>query len=544
MKKLSKWMFAAMMMICGSVLTLTSCGDDDNFVNGNDNGSGGDDASTLADVTILYYAHGGGNLDVNYIGNLRALYGAEASSYENVKIAVEYKFSKEDNLPTMASEAEISDMDELVRTGGKSADAEISNKNYLRWMSPKGSSTLRFVLDPSKTLKEQAADSYLSNANLDITKPESLTEFINWAAKACPAKRYVLILNDHGGGYTPDAEIYSNNDVKGKGVIFDDAYKGKHFSAPSLAYALKSADIRPNVLYFDACLMNTLEYMFELKDVTDYIVASTYVTLAGAPYSTLIDVLSKAADTPKYALEKYIEYYVKNFDPQNEDEVFYYDMTVTETAKLDQLGRSMKEFVNRLCDTYQNGTAEQKQKIDGVTAKAVKINKGRALYDVGRYVEGMREALPEVFDDTFYAELEASFNNCIVAQYYSKYLLKHNYEVDYSVLLAQEGTYLELDWKDSGNDSKILTYLTEYKADGNFTVYSVENGEFKNGVTPKYTLKFEYEAPWGGTLASVYGALAFDKATNWSRWLLLNKQQPSLWCNNEFETPLPKISEE
>jgi len=69
------------------------------------------------------------------------------------------------------------------------------------------------------------------------------------------------------------------------------------------------------------------------------------------------------------------------------------------------------------------------------------------------------------------------------------------------------------------------------------------NGVFVNGVTPDYTLEKVAWGNWGGTLQSVYGALAFDKATGWSRWLLLNEQQPSLWCNNDFKTPLPDISD-
>ncbi|MBQ8712983.1 MAG: hypothetical protein IJ551_09250 [Prevotella sp.] len=66
---------------------------------------------------------------------------------------------------------------------------------------------------------------------------------------------------------------------------------------------------------------------------------------------------------------------------------------------------------------------------------------------------------------------------------------------------------------------------------------------FKKDVTPAYTLELANQGQWGGTLEAVYGALAFDKATGWSRWLLLNEQQPSLWCNNDFNTPLPKISD-
>jgi hypothetical protein len=490
----------------------------------------------VADVTIMYFAHGGGNLDEAMIKNMRGMYKAESSSYENVKIAIEYKFSAENCLPKFPSEAAKKEFEEDLAWG----EEFVFNSEYLSWMAPEGNSTLRFVLDPKKTLKEQAEGHYLPGKNADITNPDSLTNFINWATKVCPAKKYVLILNDHGGSYMPHDELYSGSTTATRGVIYDDGNDGSHFSAPSLAHAIKAARIRPNVLYFDACLMNTMEYLFELKDVTDYVLASTYTTIAGPPYSTLIECLSGASDNLEYAFEKYIEYWVHHFERyEAENAAFYYDATLTKTAKLDQLGKAMREFTDRLCDTYKNGTTEQKQKIDDVTKNAVKINKERPSYDIARYMEGMRKALPEVFDDVFWTELKSAFNSCIAAQYTSKYLQKHDYQVDYSVLLAIKGAYQLAKW-----DKRTLRYLRYYEPDGKYITNLIENGEFKDGVMPDFTMKVESEGQWDGTLESVYGALAFDKTTGWSRWLLLNEQQPSLWCNNDFGTPLPDPIEE
>ena len=543
-------MLLTSVLICTMMLpVLTSCISEDNPVTTPDSDP---DGSPLADVTIMYYGHGGGNLDLWESSGLRDMYMADASCFKNVKIAVEYKFSAQDKLPEAADESEKKEMEELVKSKGREGELLISYKNYLKWMAPEGNSTFRFVVDPTKSLKEQAEGHYLPGKNAEITHPDSLTNFINWAAKACPAKKYVLVLVDHGRGYAPDADIFNPNAASTRGVIFDDGNNGNHFSAPSLAHAIKAANIRPEVVYFDACMMNTLEYMFELKDVTDYIVASTFITLSGTQYSQLINHLSKAPDNMKLAFEKFIETRVKYFESINEtglsqDDVFYFDMTVTETAKLDRLGKAMREFTDRLCNTYKNGTVEQKQKIDEVTKNAVRISDLGSLYDVGRYMESMTEALPDVFDEAFGEELEESFNDCIAAQYYSKYLSSRDYQVDYSVLLATKGTYFETKWKDdddSDSKSHILSNLTSYEPDGKYTEYTVENGEFKNGVTPDYTLKAVKEGQWGGTLESVYGALAFDKATGWSRWLLLNEQQLPLWCNNEFQTPLPIISEE
>ena len=177
-----------------------------------------------------------------------------------------------------------------------------------------------------------------------------------------------------------------------------------------------------------------------------------------------------------------------------------------------------------------------------MTKNAVKISKDNPSYDIGRYMEGMRKALPEVFDDAFWTDLKSAFNNCIAAQYASQYLLDHDYQVDYSVLMAIKGVYQRTTWT-SGTESMILYDLSNYHPDGKLTTYIVENGEFKADFVPDYKLKVKSEGQWGGTFESVYGALAFDKATGWSRWLLLNEQQPSLWCNNDFKTPLPDSSQ-
>ena len=52
-----------------------------------------DKTEDLADVTILFYGHGGGNLDGSIIENIRQFYKADESAHEKVKIVAQYKFS-------------------------------------------------------------------------------------------------------------------------------------------------------------------------------------------------------------------------------------------------------------------------------------------------------------------------------------------------------------------------------------------------------------------------------------------------------------------
>ena len=56
------------------------------------------DPSQLSDYTIIFYGHGGGNLDAGLYYNLRQFYQGKVESYEHVSIVSQYKFSTAKNL--------------------------------------------------------------------------------------------------------------------------------------------------------------------------------------------------------------------------------------------------------------------------------------------------------------------------------------------------------------------------------------------------------------------------------------------------------------
>ena len=54
----------------------------------------------------------------------------------------------------------------------------------------------------------------------------------------------------------------------------------------------------------------------------------------------------------------------------------YYDFTLTKTSRLNDLAPVLKEFTDRLVNTYQNGTDDQRARIDLCTANAMKVDNG------------------------------------------------------------------------------------------------------------------------------------------------------------------------
>ena len=416
--------FAAV-LCCVATFILSSCNTNDDIPVNND------DTEQLADYTIIYYANGGGNADEYQMPMIGDFYGASAEAYEWVNVVVQYQYSSAENMKKQSLfQDEFCD----------------------EW----GSKTVRWAIDPQKNLSSQMGDqeNIYGTDNADCTCPDSLTNFINWAAKNYPAKNYMLILNDHSNGYTPDDELAG------------------HFTAKSLKRAIANANVRLQTIYMQSSLMNNLEYQFELKDLCDYMMASTYVMPDDVgTLGLMVEVLNAFYNDIEVGLSTYCSINVETseygFDPETP---IYTDLTVTRTANLDKLGEMMREFTDRLCDTYTNGTEQQKQLIDNCTKQAVKIDATQPSYDATKYMASIMNALPEVYDDDFVQKMADTIKSCILAQNFSSYLINHNYIVDYSVLLGVEGSL----------------------------------------------------APWKSTFDDTYGQLEFDRLVGWSRWIKLN----------------------
>lgn len=492
-----------------SILLLTSCTVDNADI----------PVTPTDEYTILYYGHGGGNREGFYLSKIKDFYNADADVYNRVNVVVNYKFSTTENL----EEQDVFD--------------DETRKAY-------GSKTIRWAIDPTEMFEEQTSAPIYGADNADITNPDSLANFIKWAVKKYPAKKYMLIVHDHGGSYIPHMDLPDNTPATTRGMLFDDGHDDKHFTVKSFRRALTTANVHFETIFMDACMMNNLEYQFELHDLCDYVIAPTYSkpSIDGA-YRMIPQLLGQPSVDIEQALDAYCKACVESWDEglePDDDSPFYTDMTVTRTASIPHLGEVLREFTDRLCDTYTNGTDAQREAIDYCTASAIKVQINEPVYDAIKYMRSIILALPEVYDENFYNRMRDAFNNCIVAQYFSHYLTVHEYMVDYGVLLGAEGAYTEIMWEN--NEESGIPVPIE-------AIVYADNGEqYGLNLTPTddpnyYSAEVVGEpGEWGSTLADTYEQLLFDKATGWSRWLRLNKQWPNIFCPSglNFELPMPQ----
>ncbi|HEY7029576.1 MAG TPA: clostripain-related cysteine peptidase [Gemmatimonadales bacterium] len=130
--------------------------------------------------------------------------------------------------------------------------------------------------------------------NVDMTSPTTLKNFINYAKATYPANHYLLVLWNHGGGYT--------------GLIQDQTSSGSGLmSVDELKTALTGSGI--DVLDFDMCLMAGYETLVKVGDLVSQVVFSEEVVPgAGNPYTSIIDGLqADPTMTPREASQLIVD---------------------------------------------------------------------------------------------------------------------------------------------------------------------------------------------------------------------------------------------
>jgi hypothetical protein len=187
----------------------------------------------------------------------------------------------------------------------------------------------RYYLRQGGTLERDEVPSKLGESNTG--DPKELVHFLAWAIKSYPARRYALVLWNHGTGwkeddlyrlaksaglYRPDTERALSpiilrmiertrrpplfaptiNAVLARGIGYDDTscdFLDNAEMKRAIGSALMFCGVdRLDVLGFDACLMNMVEVAYQLRGEAHYVVGSQETEPAeGWPYSAILHEL-------------------------------------------------------------------------------------------------------------------------------------------------------------------------------------------------------------------------------------------------------------
>lgn len=108
---------------------------------------------------------------------------------------------------------------------------------------------------------------------VDMGAATTLTDFINWGVTNYPAKRYVVILWNHGGGWKTLADE-GKPVLPFKAVCWDNTSSGDALTTKEVRQAIESTGCYIHLIGFDACLMGMLEVATEISALGEVMVAS------------------------------------------------------------------------------------------------------------------------------------------------------------------------------------------------------------------------------------------------------------------------------
>ena len=543
---------AAMLLIGGFVLAACSS-NDDNKDNGGNNGYNGGGANTNADVVILSYAVGGGDLDCDTESDfIRAAYYLK--DYKNVRYFAQYKYSSKKEFDKTFAKSKKTDPTFNYQLSGD------YGKVYRFELTPSMinpgvvSQQKQMLLDKGQKAFLDLSPYKFGDKNFKMYDPQNMANFIQWAMQQAPqAKTFILAIGDHGGAYEPTVDYDKSTASKApatRGIMYDDNLKGKPCMSPreiAQAFSMLTADQRSKIqlLYFDCCLMNNLEVLGEVKDCAPYVLGSSH-SVTASNHGLLVQKMNSATkDNMATVAKSYLtdllaekrEAYLKD---KNEIFLKNIDYTLTDMSKIDGVYAALKDVVDFMVKQDVSAT-------EGFTKAASNcyqfVNQD-SFYDVMDYLNKLKTyAFP---NNTEFATLVDKMTAAVKAAMighgdYSFSMDPTNgssQNLTYSVTIGFNSKAMNLNKTYTEEHAAIMNAIkagsgTDAKTDPYFSQIILDNGDIFSitWIDPTYKLTNQENFTFDGNRAwfnwdATYKALYFDKQTGWSKWMLKNPGVP------------------
>ncbi|MGQ9488725.1 MAG: clostripain-related cysteine peptidase [Armatimonadota bacterium] len=235
------------------------------------------------------------------------------------------------------------------------------------------------------------SDTKMVNSNLlvdmgpgvDMGSANVLREFLQWGVRSFPARKYMVVLWNHGAGWRAYRDRLN---VLARGVSYDDN-TGNYIRIWELPLAL-SAGVKWNIVAFDASLMQMLEVAYEIRNLTDYIVGSEESPPApGYPYHRILaPVISNPSISARDLAAQIVTQTINYYNPDNTDNI---TQSALDTTQLDNVAQKVDVLAQVLLAVAPGNGAAVAFARDNAQAYAEYSYK-----DLWDYTERLRARLP------------------------------------------------------------------------------------------------------------------------------------------------------
>lgn len=296
----------------------------------------------------------------------------------------------------------------------------LNNTRVLVFFSNNANNSTLFDLTYNDVTKEVSKTPIKTYEGSAYNSANGFADLLNEVKQNAEALNYALIIGGHGCGWScADDWINYPNQAKSFNIqqTFDTSFSGIQFGADpnnpttrffgsvdrkensidlsTLAEGIKQSGIKMQYILFDVCYMGNVETAYELKDVTNYFIATSSEIMAkGIPYRSMWSYLN--GTTPNYSslVNGIVNFYKNSNTP-------YCNMAAIDCRQLDALANVMKE-INQKYTLDTTIPLDSIQPLDGFSP--------HLSYDMAVYVDSLKPSgyLKEQFSNQLKKTVKAA----------------------------------------------------------------------------------------------------------------------------------------
>jgi len=187
---------------------------------------------------------------------------------------------------------------------------------------------------------------YTYDSDFHASDPEKMADVLNRAVGLCPATEdYGLVLWGHANGWFIEKDSIAIHRAYGLDTGNNSTgISGIWINIPTMREVLgQKVSVRFKFIFFDCCNMQNVETAYELKDVTDYIIASpAEIPGKGAPYNTIVPCLFNHDDVSMY------KGICDNYYAQTDASGGHLPISVVKMKNMDALATATRNILNKV----------------------------------------------------------------------------------------------------------------------------------------------------------------------------------------------------
>lgn len=309
------------------------------------------------------------------------------------------------------------DLDELK--AGIATYGLFDSQHVLAYVDRGGQASLIELVEQNGIAVEKVVKTYPDRNSTGVAEMQEVFDDV-FQNEAYQAESYGFVYWSHGDGWMP----YPLPATRWVGQ--DTGNRDNRMNLSELKQILDSAP-HFDFIMFDACFMQSVEVVYELRDYADYYIASPTETPGpGAPYDAIFPYMLEKGASEKLA-EAYFNVYQDMYQKAGTDWQLGVSIAVVKTSELEQLASVTQQVLQGI---------EEETDCSMLRRQVFDYDKRSSLSHLGYY--DFKNMMESLLDFSVYEEWERAFDDAVV--YWNTTDTNYHSELGNSYSFSMAGT--------------------------------------------------------------------------------------------------------